>query len=97
MLIILLLAMFILFFIGFNRFMGYRKNYIIVDLDERYTDYGEYIKAIQSELVKKGRNVSYKGNRHFIVDGRSYFFVEKNISMGGVPLQRTILKPEKHM
>lgn len=93
--IIFSLVMLILGVIGFNRLMGYKRNQIIIDLDERYMDYNEYIKAIQSELVKQGRKVSYNGNRSFIIDGQSYIFIERNISIGGVPLQRTILKPGK--
>lgn len=93
--IVLFLAIIGLCLFGFNWLMGYRKGYINIDLDERYMDFGEYVKAIQDELVKQGREVSYKGNRKFIIDGRSYIFIERNISMGGVPLQRTILKPEK--
>lgn len=58
-------------------------------------DYSEYIKAIQSELIKQGRKVCYKENGKFIIDGHSYIFIERNISIVGVPLQRTILKPDR--
>ncbi|MBT2689636.1 hypothetical protein J7I93_15705 [Bacillus sp. ISL-47] len=93
--IILFLAMFGLGLLGFNWLMGYRKDHITIDFDERYMNFSEYVKAIEHELAKQGREVSYKGNRTFIIDGRPYIFIERNISMGGVPLQRTILKPEK--
>lgn len=93
--IILILIMFGLCLFGFNWLMGYRKNHITIDLEERYTDFTEYVKAIEDELMKQGRKVSYQGNRKFIIDGRAYIFLERNISMGGVPVQRTILKPEK--
>ncbi|MGN7177233.1 hypothetical protein BK139_14060 [Paenibacillus sp. FSL R5-0490] len=93
--IIIFLAILGLCLFGFNWIMGYRKNHITIDLDERYVDFKEYIEAIQSELVNQGREVSYVGNRKFIIDGRTYIFIERNVSMGGVPLQRTILKPEK--
>ena len=93
--IILFLAILGLCLIGFNWLMGYRKNHITIDLDERYVDFKEYVEAIQSELVNQGREVSYIGNRKFVIDGQTYIFLERNVSMGGVPLQRTILKPEK--
>ncbi|WHY62493.1 hypothetical protein [Cytobacillus firmus] len=93
--IILFLAILGLCLFGFNWLMGYRKNHITIDLDERYVDFKEYVEAIQSELVNHGREVSYIGNRKFIIDGKTYIFIERNVSMGGVPLQRTILKPEK--
>jgi hypothetical protein len=93
--LILFLAILGLCLTGFNWLMGYRKNHITIDLDERHMDFKEYIEAIQNELVNQGREVSYIGNRKFIIDGRTYIFIERNVSMGGVPLQRTILKPEK--
>lgn len=68
----LLLAMFILFFIVFNWLMGYRKNHITIDLDGRYMDHIRYVKAIQCELAKQGREICYKENGKFIVDGRSF-------------------------
>ncbi|WP_394582311.1 hypothetical protein [Cytobacillus firmus] len=93
--IILFLAILGLCLFGFNWLMGYRKNHITIDLDERYVDFKEYVEAIQIELANQGREVSYIGNRKFIIDGQTYIFIERNVSMGGVPLQRTILKPEK--
>jgi hypothetical protein len=77
----------------FNWLMGYRKGYIQIDFEERYFKEKEYIEAIKRELAKQGRNVEYEGDRKFLIDGRSYLFIERNVSMGGVPLQRTILKP----
>ncbi|MEH6990822.1 hypothetical protein [Cytobacillus firmus] len=93
--IIIFLAILGLCLFGFNWLMGYRKNHITIDLNERYVDFKEYVEAIQSELVNQGREVSYIGNRKFIIDGKTYIFIERNVSMGSVPLQRTILKPEK--
>lgn len=77
----------------FNWLMGYRKGHIQIDFEERFFKEKEYIEAIKSELENQGRHVEYKGNRRFFVDGRPYLFIERNVSMGGVPLQRTILKP----
>lgn len=79
----------------FNWLMGYRKGHIQIDFEERYFNEKEYIEAIKRELEKQGRNVEYKGNRKFVVDGKVYLFIERNVSMGGVPMQRTILKPVK--
>ncbi|MGP4041045.1 hypothetical protein ACTWP4_14275 [Gracilibacillus sp. D59] len=78
----------------FNWLMGYEKGNIIIDLDDRYIDYGEYVAAIQKKLENEGRVVTYLGDGIFSIDGKNYMFIERNISMGGVPLQRTILKPE---
>ncbi|MGG1685978.1 hypothetical protein [Pseudalkalibacillus sp. NRS-1564] len=78
---------------GFNWLMGYRKNHIQIDLDERYIDYNEYVRALKNELSAQGKDVEYLGNRKFKIDGKKYLFIERNVTMGGVPLQRTILKP----
>ncbi|WP_456272546.1 hypothetical protein [Bacillus sp. AK031] len=78
----------------FNWLMGYKKHHITIDLDERYIDYNDYIQAIQKDLEGRGHKVNYIGDRRFLIDGKTYLFIERNVSMGGVPLQRTILKPE---
>jgi hypothetical protein len=72
-------------FLLFNFLMGYRKGNIQI----------EFIEAIMTELEKQGKEVHYQGNRHFVIDGELYVFVERNVSMGGLPMQRTILKPIK--
>lgn len=77
---------------GFNWFMGYKKGNIQLDLNERYISLKEYVQAVQVELKKQGRQVSYQGNRIFIIDNHRYLLIERNVSMGGVPLQHTVLK-----
>lgn len=83
-----------LFFL-FNWLMGYRKGHIQIDFDERYVNHKEYIRAIKKELNEQGYEVSYDGDYKFFINGKAYVFLERNVSMGGVPLQRTILKPVK--
>ncbi len=89
----LMIAVIVASLTGFNWLMGYRKNHIQIDLDERYIDYNEYVRALKSELRTQGREVDYLGDRKFKIDGKTYMFIERNVTMGGVPLQRTILKP----
>ncbi|SET18134.1 hypothetical protein SAMN05216389_106198 [Oceanobacillus limi] len=84
-----------LLFLLFNWLMGYKKGNIVLDLEDRFFDQKEYISAIKTELESQGREVYYKGNGRFDIDGKEYLFIERNVSMGGVPLQRTILKLEK--
>ncbi|MBN8237170.1 hypothetical protein JF544_18140 [Halobacillus kuroshimensis] len=79
----------------FNWLMGYRKGHIQMDLDQRYFDFGPYVKAVLAELKDRGYEASYEGNGIFSINGRRYVFMERNVSMGGAPLQRTILKPDK--
>ncbi len=77
---------------GFNWLMGYRNQNITLDLDERYIDLKEYAKAVKAELESQGKTVEYRGNRLFIINGKQYHLIERNVSMGGVPLQHTILQ-----
>ncbi|WP_270180765.1 hypothetical protein [Alkalihalobacillus sp. CinArs1] len=93
--IVLMIPVFILVLMGFNFLMGYRKDHIQIDFDERYTDFNEYVKAITNKLKAEGRKVEYTDYRTFKIDGKEYVFIERNVSIGGVPLQRTILKPAR--
>jgi hypothetical protein len=77
-----------------NQLLGHGKGHIVIDFDERYFNRREYIQAITNELESEGRLVTYEGHDRFTIDGKRYVFFERNLSMGGAPLQRTILKPE---
>ncbi|RCW74956.1 hypothetical protein [Saliterribacillus persicus] len=79
----------------FNWLMGYRKGNITIDFDERYFNQKDYRAAIQKKLESQGRNVYYQGNNLFNIDGHTYLLIERNVSMGGIPLQRTILRREE--
>ncbi|WP_243291476.1 hypothetical protein [Bacillus sp. FJAT-47783] len=79
-------------FVLFNWLMGYKKGNIVIDFDERYFNQKEYVEAIKNKLINEGRNVQYIGGGKFIIDGKKYLFIERNVSMGRVPMQRTILK-----
>ncbi|MFD2630233.1 hypothetical protein [Oceanobacillus kapialis] len=83
MLLIIGIAASILLLLLFNRLMGYRKGNITIDFEERYFDQKAYVRAITSKLESQGREVAYKGNSRFVIDGKHYLFFERNISMGG--------------
>jgi len=89
------IVLLIFIFIGFNYFMGYRRGNIVLDLDNRYTNFTEYMQAIERELIEQGKDVQYQGNGEFIINGKKYVMQERNVPMGGVPLQRTVLKRMK--
>lgn len=91
--IIISIVMCISGFLFFNWLLGHRKHHIQIDLDERYFNFASYIKAIEQGLQQQGRTGKYIGDHRFIVDGKEYHFIERNINIGGAPLQRTILKP----
>ncbi|WP_432353120.1 hypothetical protein [Sporosarcina sp. A2] len=80
---------------GFNMLMGYRKGTITLDLDGRYTNQQEQANAVTDELKKQGKAAEYKGNGQFVVNGLSYVLQKRNVAMGGVPLERTVLIPKK--
>lgn len=90
--IITILIISIVLLLLFNWLRGYKKGNIIIDFDERYFNFNEYTEAIKKKLEDDGREVVYKGNGKFEIDGKEYLFIERNVSMGGVPVQRTILK-----
>ncbi|WP_209020966.1 hypothetical protein [Evansella clarkii] len=79
----------------FNWLMGHKKGNIIIDLEERHFNRNEYVAAIHSKLEGEGREVSYESNSLFLIDGKKYLFIERNVNVGGVPVQRTILQPVK--
>jgi len=89
------ILLFVLYLLAFNWYMGQGKGHIILDLDERYFEFNEYIDAILHELREKGKEARYVSYRQFVIDGISYRLIERTVTVGGVPLQRTILKPLK--
>ncbi|REB05523.1 hypothetical protein DVB69_14720 [Sporosarcina sp. BI001-red] len=92
--ILLTIGAFLLMLFGFNKLMGYRKGNITLDLDERYTSSTEQAIAVTEELQKQGKTAEYKGKGHFLVDGLPYIVHKRNVSMRGIPLERTVLVPE---
>lgn len=79
----------------FKYLYGYRKNHIIIDFDERYEDIQEHTQAIIAELESRKKEVKYQGTRRLLVDGSRYIITERTLNTGGVPMQRTILVPDK--
>jgi len=73
----------------FNLF-GKRK--IVIDLEERYYNLTDLKKAVIKHFQKKGTACEIIDTHTLLVDNQKYTLSEKTISMGGVPLQRVILK-----
>jgi len=93
--IIITIIIFFIIFFGFTRLLGYKHKNMTLDLDNRYSNLTEHAKAVVHELVQQGNNVEYKGNGHFLIEGKLYTIHTQNAAMGGVPLQRTVLEPVK--
>ncbi|WP_085992581.1 hypothetical protein [Oceanobacillus senegalensis] len=79
-------------FLWINWIFGNNKKSITVELNKHYVDTEEYIKAVQIKLENQGRNVQYRGNRTFSIDGKDYMLHELHIPSGIIPIQYTILK-----
>lgn len=93
--ILLTIGVFILVLFGFNKVLGYGKGNITMELDGRYTNLTEQANAVTAELKKQGKDAEYKGNGRYLVDGLYYVVHKRAVAMAGVPLERTILVPEK--
>ncbi|RSL33866.1 hypothetical protein D7Z54_08295 [Salibacterium salarium] len=73
--------------------MGYRKGYISFNLKYRYYSLNDHGKAVEEKLKNQGKSAVYEGHGYFLIDGETFMLVTRTLPMGGVPLQRTILKP----
>ncbi|MDI3234274.1 hypothetical protein QK289_04575 [Exiguobacterium antarcticum] len=83
------------FWFFFSYLLGYRNKNITMTFDDRFYTLEEHVKAIEEKLTQDGKQVEYIGNRQFLVDGKKYLFVERTVSMSGVPMQQTILEFQK--
>lgn len=89
------ISIFVVMLFSFNRLMGYRKGNITLELDGRYASLTDQANAVIEELRKQGKSAEYNGDGHYVVDGLSYVVLKRNVAMAGVPLERTVLVPEK--
>lgn len=83
------------FWFFFSYLLGFKKKNITMTFDDRFYTLDEHVKAIEQKLKQDGKQVEYLGNRRFLVSGKRYLFVERTVSMSGVPMQQTILEFEK--
>ncbi|MCU7739761.1 hypothetical protein N7983_18415 [Priestia megaterium] len=68
------------------------KKKIVIDFEERYYNLTDLKKAVVKHFQHKGRTCEVIDTHTLLVDHQKYTLSEKTISMGGVPLQRVILK-----
>lgn len=94
--IILAIVVFFVVVFGFNRILGPKKEDIKLDLDERFANPDKQAEAIKQELKNQGKEVEYKKNGHFIVDGKPYIMqTQSELGGAGISHQSTVLKPIK--
>lgn len=79
----------------YNFLLGYRKKNITLTFDDRFYSLDEHVAAIKQKLATDGHSARYLGDRRFEVDGKPYLFLERTVSVGGVPTQQTILEQQK--
>ena len=68
------------------------KKKIVIDFEERYYNLTDLKKAVVKHFQNKGTTCEVIDTHTLLVDHQKYTLSEKTISMGGVPLQRVILK-----
>lgn len=72
----------------------FSKNKIVLELDERYFNLKELRNAVVEHLINEGKNCKVINDYTLKIDGNLYVLKEKNMSIGGVPLQQVILTQE---
>ncbi|WP_090842205.1 hypothetical protein [Alkalicoccus daliensis] len=88
----------VLFTAGFGfvlyKMGGFGRNYIVLELEDRFYEVNAHREAVIQELQKQNREVEAVSLRTLRIDGKEYILTEKTINESGVPVQRTILKPD---
>lgn len=79
----------------YSYWMGYKKNNIVMTLDNHYKNLKEYVPAILTKLYEDGKSAHYLGDGKFEVEGKKYVLVERTVAIGHIPTQQTVLVLEK--
>jgi hypothetical protein len=71
------------------------KKKIVLELDERYFNLRDLRKAVVEHLTNEGKDCEVINDCTLRINDKMYVLNEKNISMGGVPLQQVILTEQE--
>src|SRR5699024_12882896 len=94
--VVLAIVVFFVIVYGFKWILGSRKGDINLDLDSRFENPDNQAGAIKQELDNQGKDVEYKQNGHFIIDGTPYIMQGHNELGGdGIAHQITVHTPTK--
>lgn len=94
--IILAIVVFFVIVFGFKWILGSKKGDIKLDLDSRFENPDKQAGAIKQELENQGKEVEYKQNGHFIIDGTPYIMqAQSELGGAGISHQSTVLTPIK--
>src|SRR5699024_10712154 len=94
--VVLAIVVFFVIVFGFKWILGSKKGDIKLDLDSRFENPDKQAGAIKQELENQGKEVEYKQNAHFIIDGTPYIMqAQSELGGAGISHQSTVLTPIK--
>src|SRR5699024_9289325 len=94
--VVLAIVVFFVIVFGFKWILGSKKGDIKLYLDSRFENPDMQAGAIKKKLEKQGKEVKYKQNGHFIIDGTPYIMqAQSELGGAGISHQSTVLTPIK--
>lgn len=94
--VVLAIVVFFVIVFGFKWILGSKKGDIKLDLDSRFENPDKQAGAIKQELENQGKEVEYKQNGRFIIDGTPYIMrAQSELGGAGISHQSTVLTPIK--
>src|SRR5699024_20414 len=94
--VVLAIVVFFVIVFGFKWILGSKKGDIKLDLDSRFENPDKQAGAIKQELENQGKEVEYKQDCHFIIDGTPYIMqAQSELGGAGISHQSTVLTPIK--
>src|SRR5699024_9845739 len=94
--VVLAIVVFFVIVFGFKWILGSKKGDIKLDLDSLFENPDKHAGAIKQELENQGKEVEYKQNGDFIIDGTPYI-MQAHSELGGAGISHpgTVLTPNK--
>ncbi|MFV3012935.1 hypothetical protein ACLD43_14115 [Clostridium botulinum] len=74
----------------------FSKDRFVIELDDRYFNQKDLINAACEYLNNQGKKCEIVDIYTLLIDGKKYSATERNLNMGGVPLQQVIVKEIKN-
>ncbi|MBN3346299.1 hypothetical protein CF050_05285 [Clostridium botulinum] len=76
-------------------FNMFSKDRFVIELDDRYFNQKDLINAACKYLNNQGKKCEIVNIYTLLIDGKKYSATERNLNMGGIPLQQVIVKEIK--
>src|SRR5699024_4145743 len=94
--VVLAIVVFFVIVFGFKWILGSKKGDIKLDLDSRFENPDKKAGATKQELENQGKEVEYKHNGLFIIDGTPYIMqAQSELGGAGISHKSTVLTPIK--